>query len=67
MLVVGCSHFRGQSNAAHTAQQSPYTLTSDVQYFPPGEKFKLLKQVQALEEYKREQERLRSGVKDEAN
>jgi hypothetical protein len=40
--------------------------TADYQYFPAEPEFKLSNQVQALEEYKLEREKLRAGVDDEA-
>lgn len=60
--AIGC-----QTTVGGQALPSAYYLKDDVQYFPAGPEFKLTKQVEALEEYKLEQERLREGVEAEAN
>ena len=60
--AIGC-----QSSIGGQTLPSPWYLTDDVQYFPPGPEFKLSNQVRAMEEYKLEQDRLRSGIEDEVN
>ena len=67
LLVVGCSQIRGRSTAARATPQSPYYLTDGPTDLPPGPEFKLSNQVQALKEYKLEQDRLRSGIEDEVD
>jgi hypothetical protein len=59
--AVGC-----QTTVGGQALPSAYYLKDDVQYFPAGPEFKLTQQVQALEQYKLEQQKLKSGIDDEA-
>ncbi|MCX7419779.1 MAG: hypothetical protein NT013_09615 [Planctomycetia bacterium] len=59
--AVGC-----QTTVGGQALPSAYYLHDDVQYFPAGPEFKLTQQVQALEQYKLEQQKLKSGIDDEA-
>lgn len=59
--AVGC-----QTTVGGQTLPSASYLQDDVQYFPAGPEFKLSNQVQALEEYKLEREKLRSGLDDEA-
>jgi len=47
-----------QSNVGGQTLPSGYYLRDDVQYYPAGPEFKLTRQVQALEEYKSQQEGL---------
>ncbi len=57
IAAVGC-----QTTVGGQVLPSGYYLKDDVQYFPAGPEFKLSNQVQALEEYKLERERLREGI-----
>ncbi len=59
--AIGC-----QTTVGGQALPSAYYLKDDVQYFPAGPEFKLTQQVQALEQYKLEQQKLKSGIDDEA-
>ena len=59
--AIGC-----QTTVGGQALPSAYYLKDDVQYFPAGPEFKLTNQVQALEEYKLEREKLRSGLDEDA-
>ena len=59
--AVGCQTTVG----GQTLPSSSY-LSDDVQYFPAGPEFKLTNQVQAMEEYKLEREKLRAGLDDGA-
>lgn len=61
LAATGC-----QTTVGGQTLPSPYYLKDDVQYYPAGPEFKLSNQVQALEEYKLEREKLRAGVEDEA-
>jgi hypothetical protein len=61
LAATGC-----QTTVGGQTLPSPYYLKDDVQYYPAGPEFKLSNQVQALEEYKLEREKLRAGVDDEA-
>lgn len=61
MTAVGC-----QTTVGGQALPSGYYLKDDVQYFPAGPEFKLTNQVQALEEYKLERERLQAGLEEGA-
>ena len=61
LVATGC-----QTTVGGQTLPSPYYLKDDVQYYPAGPEFKLSNQVQALEEYKLEREKLRAGVDDEA-
>jgi hypothetical protein len=54
--TTGC-----QSTIAGQTLPSAYYLRDDVQYFPAGSEFKLTNQVQALEEYRLDQEALDAG------
>lgn len=45
---------------------SAYYLDDDVQYFPAGPEFQLSKQVQAIEEYKLQQQADQDAVGDQA-
>ena len=58
--ATGC-----QTTVGGQALPSAYYLHDDVQYFPAGAEFKLTNQVQALEEYKLERDKLRSGIENE--
>ena len=58
--AIGC-----QTTVGGQALPSAYYLKDDVQYFPAGPEFKLTNQVQALEQYKLEREKLRSGLEEE--
>lgn len=59
--AIGC-----QTTVGGQALPSAYYLKDDVQYFPAGPEFKLTQQVQALEQYKLEQQKLKSGIDEEA-
>lgn len=59
--AVGC-----QTTVGGQTLPSASYLSDDVQYFPAGPEFKLSNQVQALEEYKLEREKLRAGLDDDA-
>ena len=59
--AVGC-----QTTVGGQTLPSPTYLSDDVQYFPAGPEFKLSNQVQAMEEYKLEREKLRAGLDDDA-
>lgn len=59
--AVGC-----QTTVGGQTLPSAYYLADDVQYFPAGPEFKLTNQVQALEEYKLEREKLRAGLDEDA-
>ncbi len=59
--AIGC-----QTTVGGQTLPSAYYLKDDVQYFPAGPEFKLTNQVQALEEYKLEREKLRSGLDEDA-
>ena len=61
LAATGC-----QTTVGGQTLPSPDYLKDDVQYYPAGPEFKLSNQVQALEEYKLEREKLRAGVDDEA-
>lgn len=62
LSAVGCgTGIRKEAPAAHE-----YFLSDGPQYFPTGPEFKLSNQVQALEEYKLEREKLRAGLDDDA-
>ena len=61
LAATGC-----QTTVGGQTLPSPYYLKDDVQYYPAGPEVKLSNQVQALEEYKLEREKLRAGVDDEA-
>ena len=61
LAATGC-----QTTVGGQTLPSSYYLKDDVQYYPAGPEFKLSNQVQALEEYKLEREKLRAGVDDEA-
>ncbi len=54
--AVGC-----QTTVGGQTLPSATYLSDDVQYFPAGPEFKLTNQVQAMEEYKLDRERLRAG------
>ena len=55
LLTVGC-----QMNVGGQTLPSPYYLTDDVQYFPPGPEFKLSREAAAMKEYQAELELQRS-------
>ncbi len=59
--AIGC-----QTTVGGQSLPSAYYLKDDIQYFPAGPEFKLTNQVQALEEYKLEREKLRSGLEEES-
>lgn len=61
LAATGC-----QTTVGGQTLPSPSYLKDDVQYFPAGPEFKLSNQVQALEQYKLEREKLRAGLDDEA-
>ena len=61
LAATGC-----QTTVGGQTLPSAYYLKDDVQYYPAGPEFKLSNQVQALEEYKLEREKLRAGVEDDA-
>ncbi len=61
LAATGC-----QTTVGGQTLPSSYYLKDDVQYYPAGPEFKLSNQVQALEEYKLEREKLRAGVDDAA-
>ena len=61
LAATGC-----QTTVGGQTLPSAYYLKDDVQYYPAGPEFKLSNQVQALEEYKLELEKLRAGVEDDA-
>lgn len=48
--VTGC-----QVDVGGQALPSPYYMSDDVQYFPPGSEFKLPREAAAMQEYAREQ------------
>ena len=55
-MSTGCSLL--QTTVGGQTLPSGYYLRDDVQYFPAGPEFKLSRQVQALEEYKLQQQGL---------
>ena len=57
LATTGC-----QSTIAGQTLPSAYYLRDDVQYFPAGPEFKLTNQVQAIEQYKLEQQALDEGA-----
>ncbi len=57
MATTGC-----QSTIAGQTLPSAYYLTDDVQYFPAGPEFKLSNQVQAIEQYKLQQQQDDAGA-----
>ncbi len=59
--VIGC-----QTTVGKQGTPSASYLKGGPQYFPAGPEFKLTNQVQALEEYKLEREKLRSGSDEDA-
>ena len=61
LAATGC-----QTTVGGQTLPSAYYLKDDVQYYPAGPEFKLSNQVQALEEYKLEREKLRAGVEEDA-
>lgn len=61
LSAIGC-----QTTVGGQTLPSPYYLKDDVQYYPAGPEFKLSNQVQALEEYKLDREKLRAGVDEDA-
>lgn len=56
----GC--FMLQSSVGGQTLPSAYYLRDDIQYFPAGSEFLLPNEVQALEEYKLEQQAIRDGL-----
>jgi hypothetical protein len=56
LAATGC-----QSTVGGQTLPSAYYLEDDVQYFPAGPEFILSNQVQALEQYKAEQDSIRQG------
>lgn len=55
LASLGC-----QTTGTQQSLPSPWICKDDVQYYPTGPEFKLTNQVQALEEYKLEREKLRA-------
>ena len=60
LSMAGC-----QVDVGGQTLPSAYYLQDDIQYFPAGPEFKLSNQVQAMEEYKLEREKLRAGLDDD--
>ena len=58
--AIGC-----QTTADKKTLPSAYYLKEGPEYFPAGPEFKLTNQVQALEQYKLEREKLCSGLEEE--
>ena len=63
LAVAGCQRSVGVSSPSVLATNG--FLIEDTQYFPAGPEFKLENQTRALEEYKREREKLRAGLDDD--
>jgi len=55
--VTGC-----QSTVGGQTLPSGYYLRDDVQFFPPGPKFKLTNELRAHEQYQIEQDEIRNGL-----
>ena len=61
LMLVGCALLSSASVGCQTTVggqtlPSAYYLRDDLQYFPAGPEFRLSKQVQAIEEYKLQQQ-----------
>jgi hypothetical protein len=65
--VLGCGLLCATSTGCQTVVggqtlPSAYYLKDDIQYFPHGPEFKLTNEVQALEQYKIEQQAVQDGL-----
>ena len=60
LSAIGC-----QSEIRKQAPVAQDYFGKGVQYFPAGPEFKLTNQVQAIEEYKLEREKLRAGLEED--
>ena len=54
VVLTGC-----QVDIGGQTMPSPYYISDDVQYFPPGPEFKLAREAAALKEYAQEEQLIR--------
>jgi len=54
VVLTGC-----QVDIGGQTMPSPYYISDDVQYFPPGPEFKLAREAAALREYAQEEQLMR--------
>jgi hypothetical protein len=59
LAATGCSL---QTNIGGQTLPSAYYLTDDIQYFPHGPETRLFNQIQALEQYRLEQQAVEDGL-----
>ncbi len=60
-LLAGIGLTGCQVDTGGQTLPSPYYMTDDVQYFPPGPEFKLAKEAAAMKEYSQDQPRRAIG------
>jgi hypothetical protein len=71
MAILGCALTAVTATGCQTTVggqtlPSAYYLRDDVQFFPAGPEFQLTNQVEALEQYKLEQQRIQQGLGEAA-